>query len=385
MARASALALLLFSLIVGEAQATQSFQVYVGQPPLRNYDEGAIGLLVPAAGPETSRAQALAALTRGKVENSLRGGFPDGPPLIEVSPLQARAAGPFIYVGLPEGGTQPNDRRYVVVVVGPGYDGILVSDSTRIPGLVSIADIAPTALGEKGALRSQPDGDPAATLRKLDSRIDAHNDSRLPASILAAALIVLLALLWPRAGLLAFAAVLVANLLLGIAGVSSFWPVLVVISLAAAVGGPLLVLLLRSQLALGLALASVVVAYLLALGLDGTAVALSPFGPTQNARFYGISNLLETMLLVPALRFSGGAASAGPPSRRSRSLLSSRSPGTGSVRTEAAPSSSRPASPSSEPCSRTLAGAPSRSRSPPCSPSRPASSSSMPPPGLRAM
>jgi hypothetical protein len=30
-------------------------------------------------------------------------------------------------------------------------------------------------------------------------------------------------------------------------------------------------------------------------------VALSPLGPTQNARFYGLSNLLATLLLVPAL------------------------------------------------------------------------------------
>ena len=41
--------------------------------------------------------------------------------------------------------------------------------------------------------------------------------------------------------------------------------------------------------------------YLLALGLDPEAVALSPFGPSQAGRFYGVSNLLETMLLVPAL------------------------------------------------------------------------------------
>jgi hypothetical protein len=34
-------------------------------------------------------------------------------------------------------------------------------------------------------------------------------------------------------------------------------------------------------------------------------VALSPFGPTQNSRYFGLSNLLETMLLVPAL--AGGA------------------------------------------------------------------------------
>jgi len=49
----------------------------------------------------------------------------------------------------------------------------------------------------------------------------------------------------------------------------------------------------------------VLAAYLLVLGLDGPSVALSPFGPTQNARFYGISNLLETLFLIPA--FAGAA------------------------------------------------------------------------------
>jgi hypothetical protein len=50
---------------------------------------------------------------------------------------------------------------------------------------------------------------------------------------------------------------------------------------------------------MGLFLSAVLVGYLIALGA-GPAVALSPFGPTQNGRFFGLSNLLETMLLVPA-------------------------------------------------------------------------------------
>ena len=37
------------------------------------------------------------------------------------------------------------------------------------------------------------------------------------------------------------------------------------------------------------------------MGLDAETVALSPFGPSQSGRFYGVNNLLETMLLVPAL------------------------------------------------------------------------------------
>ena len=57
----------------------------------------------------------------------------------------------------------------------------------------------------------------------------------------------------------------------------------------------------RPLLPLGAACAAVLAAYLLTLGLDPEAVALSPFGPSQAGRFYGVSNLLETMLLVPAL------------------------------------------------------------------------------------
>jgi hypothetical protein len=51
----------------------------------------------------------------------------------------------------------------------------------------------------------------------------------------------------------------------------------------------------------GLLLAGVLAAYLVAMGIDERWVALSPLGPTQNARFYGLSNLLATLLLVPAL------------------------------------------------------------------------------------
>jgi hypothetical protein len=300
MARAAMLALLLFALAAGEARAAQQFQVYVVDQPLPSYPNGAVGLLVPGAGPETSGEQALASLVRGEVRNSLRGGEPEGPPLIRVSALSGAPEPPYILVALPKDGTQPNDRRYPVVVVAPGYRGILTSDSTRIPGLVSITDIAPTALGADGALGSQPDSDPAATLADLDARIDGHNDSRVPAGLLAAVIVLALALLWPSAGLLAFGAALLANLALGLAEVSSYWPTLIVIGLAAGVGGPLLALALRSDLSIGLFLVAIVVAYLVALGVDGSAVALSPFGPSQNSRFYGLSNFLETMLLVPA-------------------------------------------------------------------------------------
>jgi len=307
MARAAALALVLFALLTGDARAADQLPVYVVEGQLMEFAGGAggaVGLLVPGAGPETSREQALASLVRGEVRNSLRGGTSEDPPLISVDELSGAPEPPYILVSVPQGGKQSNDRRYQVAVVAPGYEGILVSDSTRIPGLVSIADIAPTALGEDGALGSTADAHAAATLRDLDKRIDEHNDSRVPAGLFAGLILIALAILWPKAGLLGFGAALLANLALALAEVSSFWPTVLVICLAAAAGGPLLALALRSDLAVGLFLAGIVAAYLVALGSDGSAVALSSFGPSQNSRFYGLSNFLETMLLVPAL---GGA------------------------------------------------------------------------------
>ena len=303
-------------MLVGEAQATTFRVVVVPRLDLEQIENGAVGLLVPGAGPETSAELARAALVRGEVRNSLRGGAPEGAPLV---PINKRFSGrPFegavILVVLPEGGEQPNDRRYPVAVIGGGFKGLLVSDSTRIPGLVSIADIAPTALGRDDGLTSRSSDDPAGELIALDRRISENNDSRLPATLLAAGLILLFAFIWPRAALLGFATGLAANLVLGVAGVSEPWIVLVAVGLAVALGAPLSALVLRSRTAVGVALVAVLAAYLVVLGVDGPSVALSPFGPTQNARFYGISNLLGTLFLVPAL--AGAALLArrfGPP------------------------------------------------------------------------
>ncbi|HXV96589.1 MAG TPA: hypothetical protein VD695_08575 [Gaiellaceae bacterium] len=309
MARTAVLALAFMALMAPAQGSAQTLPVVV--VPGFTVDDleavqerGAIGLLNPGAGPETSAELALASLVRGEVRNSLRGGPPEGEPLIDVSVLADRMPPflvPAIYVGLPEGGLQPNDQRYPILVRGPGYEGLLTSESTRIPGLVSIVDVAPTALGEEDALGSEPAGDAVAELRDLDARIQANNDVRLPATILVCALVLLLAFVAPAAAVPGFSAALLANLALGLAGVSGFWTVLVVLGLAAAVGGPLVARFVRPPLALGLFLAGVVAAYLVALGIDGSSVALSPFGPTQNSRYFGLSNLLETMLLVPAL------------------------------------------------------------------------------------
>jgi hypothetical protein len=261
-------------------------------------DRAAVGLLVPDAGPRTSSARARAALERGAVRNSVLGGLPEGESLLDVETSATIPTGSAIVLGLPEGGEQPNDRRYPIAVLGDGYRGLLTSDSTRIPGLVSIVDVAPTALDEDGSLGSASDDDPLAALRDLDERIEANREAKAAVLLVSLALIVAVAAFFPAAILPAFAAVLLANLALGAAGSTEVWVDVLVLALFV---GASLLLGRAEPLVHGLLLVGVLAAYLVAMAVDERWVALSPLGPTQNARFYGLSNLLATLLLVPAL------------------------------------------------------------------------------------
>lgn len=262
----------------------------------------AVGLLVPGAGPRVSEDAALAALVRGKVRNSLRGGLPSGPVLIDYeTATEPPLEGPAIVLSLPAGGDQRHEARFPIAVLGDGYEGLLTSESTRIPGLVSIVDIAPTALGEDGGLGSVADPDAVGTIEALDARISDNSTARPLAALLAGLLILVLAAVSPAAGLLGFAGVLFANLLLGLFGVSEPWLVLTAIGLATGPAAWLASRRLGSPFGLAAVFAAVMLAYLIVLGADGQAVALSPLGPSQNSRFFGLSNLLSALLLVPAL------------------------------------------------------------------------------------
>ena len=129
--------------------------------------------------------------------------------------------------------------------------------------------------------------DPVATLERLESRIERNDRIRLPLTVLLGAIAYIAAVLAPGLAPRVVLVGLAANLWL--AG----WWVVALVALAAVL------------LPLGLACAAVLAAYLVVLGVDPEAVALSPFGPSQAGRFYGVSNLLETMLLVPAVLGAG--------------------------------------------------------------------------------
>ncbi len=261
---------LVFAVLAAAAPAGAGVRVVDPFPLERYADRAALGLLVPGAGPEVTREGALSALLRGKLEHDLLGGIARGEPLIRLG----EAGGPEILVSLPPPGRSRNDRRYPIALLGAR--GLLTSDSTRIDGLVSVTDVA------TGRLRVVPSADPVAALNRLNTRIDRNDRWKLPLTILLVGAVIALALVRPRLALRVLLVGLALNLWLS--------PWLAALAVLAALALPL-----------GWACAALLAAYLASLGLDAKTVALSPYGPSQSGRFYGIDNLLETMLLLPAL------------------------------------------------------------------------------------
>jgi hypothetical protein len=271
----------------------------------------AVGLLVPGTGPTTNLRQALAQLVRGARVNAQLGGVPSGPPLISTARVTGTPTGArMIVVEMPpKGPPGPNDRRYPIVVIGGGFHGLLDSPTTRIQGLVSIVDIAPTALGHKrGSLTSTATNDPVASLQSLDHQIHANNRLKLPALIVVACVIALLAAVRPRAATTAVPAALLASVALGAAQVTNE-PLILAVLIAGTLGGGLLLARVCGTDGRLLALiVGVLLLHLVLLAKRPEWVALTPLGPTQNSRFWGIGNQLETLLLAPLLV---GAAIAG--------------------------------------------------------------------------
>ena len=272
---------------------------------------GAVGLLVPGAGPTTNRRQALAQLVRGRQENAHLGGVPQGPPLLSANlatgtPSHART----IVITLPPKSERPvaNDKRYWVAVLGGGFHGVLVSRTTRIPGLVSIVDIAPTALGhQRGSLTSTPKDHAVAYLKGLNAQIHANNRLKLAALIVIACFALLLAAVRPRAALTAVPAALLASIGLGAAHVTNEVAIMTVVVVATVGGGLLLARVCKTDDRLLLLFLAVIAVHMYLLAKRPDWVAVTPLGPTQNSRFWGIGNQLETLLLAPLL---AGAAIA---------------------------------------------------------------------------
>jgi cytochrome c551/c552 len=281
--------------------------------PLGQTPPGALGLYVAGAGGTISRAGAVAALERGKVENALLGGKPAGK--VEVELVRGAASGPAVYVQLPPPGKHSNTHRYLVSVDAPGYDGILTSDSTRLDGLVSIADITQTAKalahGTEPDIRSVRGS--RDDLTRLDQRLRRVHHVRGWTLTVVALTLLALAFVRPRAAVVFGAAAVTVALWLEWAGTTRFWEVLVWMSLAPAAIAYLVSLRLRW---IPYAVTAFFAAFLLVLALRPETHALAVLGarPDGGGRFYGIGNQVETLLLPPLLAasFVGGVRWALP-------------------------------------------------------------------------
>jgi len=268
-------------------------------------ERGAVGLLRPGYGPTTNRHRALAELVRGSEVNARLGGIPDGKPLINVS-----KAGVFpnchvcIVVQLPPGGAPTsNDRLYRIAVIGHGYHGLLTSPTTHIPGLVSIVDIAPTALGGhvSTTLTWQPSKGAVGHLSRLGHAIGSNNRLKFAVLFILAGVLLALALLGLRAAVTAVPAALLVNLSLGIGQVSNEVALCAAISAGTVLVALALARFCRSDTGLLTLYGGVVALYAYVMVTRPEWQAVNPFGPTQNSRFWGFGNQIETLLLVPLL------------------------------------------------------------------------------------
>jgi hypothetical protein len=299
-----------FAALAAPAQAARVSVIAVPPfDPAAYAGRGAVGLFVPGSGETASREGAVASLVRGKVEPSVLGGVPSGRPLISFS---TRPAAITIYVALPPPGKHPNTKRYPIAIVGGGYRGILVSGSTRIRGLVSTADVAPTAVsleqGRRPVIRARPDADAAAHLARLDRRLTQNHDVRLWATLILVAAVLGGALVavgsrseyLARAGVLAAPAVLAVSLVLSAAGAAR--PGFVAALLAALTVAVALAVAAPRRL-LPHALVALVVAYLVVFSAWPEVNSLAAIGarPDGGGRFYGAGNLTETILLTVSL------------------------------------------------------------------------------------
>lgn len=272
---------------------------------------GALGLLVPGVGATIDRRTAIASLLHGASFSPYLALRPTGKAIISVRqqnglPLTTNV----IVLALPRNTTlQSNDERYPMAIIGNGCRGLLFSRTTRIAGLVAMPDIAPTALGRlRSGLQCRPTAHALDRIRVLDIQIHANNRLKMPTLIIVACLVLLLAVFRPPMTLPAILAALVANLVAGATHITSE-PVLVALMVAGTlVGGAIGARIARDDRDLLVATILVLFLHVVLLIHRPDWVAVTPLGPTQNSRFWGIGNQLETLLLAPVM--AGAAVAA---------------------------------------------------------------------------
>jgi hypothetical protein len=267
-------------------------------------ERGAVGLLRPSYGPTTNRRRALAELVRGAETNARLGGVPGGRPLINANKIAVfHGCQMCIVVKLPpRGRPSANQSLYPIAVIGRGYHGLLTSPTTRIPGLVSIVDVAPTALGRAlGGMSWTPSTLAVSQLDGLGAQIHGEDRLKYAGVFIAAAIAILLALLGWDAARTAIPAALLANLALGVSHITNEVAIVTVFTVLSALGALALARICRDDLRLLALIVFVLLAYLVVFVSRPEWAAVTPLGPDQNLRFWGIGDQIATLLFAPLL------------------------------------------------------------------------------------
>lgn len=232
------------------------------------------------------------------------------------------------------------NRQLAVGIAGRGFDGNLISDSTRTEGYVLSTDVAPTILGRFGivvpsamsgqAIRSEGSVDVGA-IESLGDRMGVVSERRGP--VIGVSLAVWLVLL----GLALLARGRVARVAVRVVGLSVIYlPLVLLLGAAlepgqgteqalAMLGSPLLaaltLLAFRGYRAIAVASGLVVLAYAIDVVAGSPLTSLSLLGPNPGlgVRFYGIGNELEALLGVLVVAGTGAGLAGflpGLPPRR---------------------------------------------------------------------
>jgi hypothetical protein len=267
-------------------------------------ERGAVGLFRPGYGPTTNRRRALAELVRGAETNARLGGVPRGDPLVDAGKASVfPGCDMCIVLQLPpRGAPVANDRLYRIAVIGRGFHGLLTSPTTRIPGLVSIVDVAPTALNYlHNGLSPVSDKSAVADLSRLDAQIHGEDRLKYAGVFIVAAIVILFALLGWSAARTAIPAALLVNLVLGALQVTNEVAICAIFTAATVVGAIWLARVCRDDLRLLGLIVAVLLVYMLVFATRPGWAAITPLGPDQNLRFWGIGDQIATLLLAPLL------------------------------------------------------------------------------------
>jgi len=264
---------------------------------------GAVGLVVPNAGPRTSAADAFAGMVRGILYNTRLAWPRADVVLIHVQKTRSiPLSGPVIVVGMPPATRVANrpplpDRRHRprlprAAALEPDARARARVDRRRRTHRAADAPHAARAAGRERGAHARParrhTSSSRATRRWPPPCSCSGCSSSSPSSS-------------RRARPLRSARRSPANLALGWLLAGSAGPRVALLGACTVAGGILGARFLRSGTQLGLALVGVVVAYAATMAVHPEALSLAPMGPELTSRFFGVSNLLETLLLGPAI------------------------------------------------------------------------------------